>query len=326
MGTQLPQTRTFIENLKMNVRLKLGSNEPKACDKKEQKVEMDKLEETQNTKSDKEIGNAVPSDNVIDQSKEESSSTLNQSDREHIDETEAEVKSASNENKRRDCDIDKERDGEHNEDVPPAGLRDETRKTVNPSDLEKAEHSEKASDTIPENKNTGEVIESKSSDKVKDSDSSVTCDSKINSKLDAEALSASLSSSRCLLKRNRDDLDSDNDSDSDEDEPDSKKTNTGEVTPKSVSKLKSTELIASLSSSKSLLKRGIEKVDQASQDETVDAPESKKSNLSQPHEGVMSKNVESSLEFGEKDSDKCSRDEELIVPSVVEEKIVHKSL
>merc|ERR1711915_196525 len=251
--TQLPQTRTFIENLKMNVRLKLGSNEPKACDKKDQKVEMEKIEDTQNPKSDKEIGNAVPSGKVIDQSKEESSSTLYQSDREHNDETEAEVKSASNEIKRRDCEIDKESDGEHNEEnVPPAGLRDETRKTVDPSDLEKAEHSEKASDTIPENKNTEEVIESKSSDKVKDSDSSVTCDSKINSKLDAEALSASLSSSRCLLKRNRDDLDSDSDSDSDEDEPDSKKTNTGEVTPKSV--------IASLSSSKSLLKRGIEKV------------------------------------------------------------------
>merc|ERR1711915_916257 len=203
--TQLPQTRTFIENLKMNVRLKLGSNEPKACDKKDQKVEMDKIEETQNTKSDKEIGNAVPSGNVIDQSKEESSSTLNQSDREHNDETEAEVKNASNENKRRDCEIDKESDCEHNVDVPPAGLRVETHKTVDSSDLEKAEHSEKASDTIPENKNTEEVIESKSSDKVKDSDSSVTCDSKINSKLDAEALSASLSSSRCLLKRNRDD-------------------------------------------------------------------------------------------------------------------------
>jgi len=305
----------------MNVRLKLGSNEPKACDQKDQKVEMDKVEDTQSTNSDKEIGHVVPCGNGTEQSKEESTSV--KSDKEHNNETEAEVKSVSNENKSRDCDTGKESDGEHNENVPTAGLSSEILNAVNPSDLEKAEHSEKASDKNPENKNTQEDKESKSSDKVNNSDSNVNCDSRINSKLDAEALSASLSSSRCLLKRNRDDLDSDNDSDSDEDEPDSKKTNTGEVTPKSVSKLKSTELIASLSSSKSLLKRGIEKVEQASQDETVDAPESKKSNLSQPHEGVTSKNVESAVKSNEKDSDKCSRDEESIVASVVEEKIVH---
>jgi len=104
----------------------------------------------------------------------------------------------------------------------------------------------------------------------------------IASKLDADALSASLSSSRCLLKRNRDDLDSDEDSDEGEEEPYSKKSHIGEVTPKLVSKLKSTELLASMSSSnKCVLKRGIEKVDKASSEELTDAPESKKSNLSQ---------------------------------------------
>jgi len=104
--------------------------------------------------------------------------------------------------------------------------------------------------------------------------------SEVVSKLNADALSASLSSSRCILKRNRDDLDSDDDSEEEEEEPFSKKSHIGEVTPKHVSKLKSMELLASMSSSnKSLLKRGIEKVDKA--EESADAPESKKSNLSQ---------------------------------------------
>ena len=61
----------------MNVRLKLGSNEPKACDQKDQKVEMDKVEDTQSTNSDKEIGHVVPCGNGTEQSKEESTSVKN---------------------------------------------------------------------------------------------------------------------------------------------------------------------------------------------------------------------------------------------------------
>ena len=98
-----------------------------------------------------------------------------------------------------------------------------------------------------------------------------------NSKLeDAAALSASLSSSRCLLKRAREQAGRDSEGE-EEEEPDSKKSNVGTEPVQSVpSKLTNTELLASLSSSKSILKRGIEKVESGS-----DAPDSKKSNLSQ---------------------------------------------
>ena len=103
------------------------------------------------------------------------------------------------------------------------------------------------------------------------------------SKLEAEALSASLSSSRCLLKRNREDLESDSDDDDKEEEPDSKKSHKAvqdeeqkkekseekdeeEDSPVvvSASKLSSSELVASMSSSKSVLKRGIEQVEHTS--------------------------------------------------------------
>jgi len=98
-----------------------------------------------------------------------------------------------------------------------------------------------------------------------------------NSKLeDAAALSASLSSSRCLLKRAREQAGRDSEGE-EEEEPDSKKSHVGTEPVQSVpSKLSNTELLASLSSSKSILKRGIEKVESGS-----DAPDSKKSNLSQ---------------------------------------------
>merc|ERR1712179_508331 len=107
----------------------------------------------------------------------------------------------------------------------------------------------------------------------------------------------------------RDDLDSDDDSEEEEEEPYSKKSHIGEVTPKFVSKLKSTELLASMSSSnKCVLKRGIEKVDKASAEELTDAPESKKSNLSQtpkPEASSSSSNsankVETDLETERKD-------------------------
>jgi len=123
------------------------------------------------------------------------------------------------------------------------------------------------------------------------------------SKLEADALSASLSSSRCLLKRNRGDRDTDSDSDDKHEEPDSKKSNTAqrkeeedggedgetedekvgedlkesESTPAPVvvskSKLSSAELLASMSSSKSVLKRGIEQVEDASSRDNEEAPE-----------------------------------------------------
>ena len=111
-------------------------------------------------------------------------------------------------------------------------------------------------------------------------------DTRCVSKLEAEALSASLSSSRCLLKRNREDLDTDSDNDDKEEEPDSKKSHKAvekeedkdeaeevaeeeSVTPVvvSASKLSSSELAASMSSSKSVLKRGFEQVDHCKEPE-----------------------------------------------------------
>jgi len=143
------------------------------------------------------------------------------------------------------------------------------------------------------------------------------------SKLEAEALSASLSSSRCLLKRNREDLESDSDNDDKEEEPDSKKSHkaveeekdgekedkageedeaeeeeTGEegVTPVvvSASKLSSSELVASMSSSKSVLKRGFEQVEHCKEPEvkvkksliTETSPLSKESPKSPQNEEV----------------------------------------
>jgi len=116
------------------------------------------------------------------------------------------------------------------------------------------------------------------------------------SKLEADALSASLSSSRCLLKRNRGDRDTDSDSDDNHEEPDSKKSHTAQRKDEeeeeedgeglkersesttvpvvvSKSKLSSSELMASMSSSKSVLKRGIEQVEDASSKDNEEAPE-----------------------------------------------------
>merc|ERR1711936_469120 len=162
---------------------------------------------------------------------------------------------------------------------------------------------------LPNSDEIKENLENKKESDEKKEDEEESEKSVISSKLDADALSASLSSSRCLLKRNRDDLDSDDDSEEEEEEPYSKKSHIGEVTPKFVSKLKSTELLASMSSSnKCVLKRGIEKVDKASAEELTDAPESKKSNLSQtpkPEASSSSSNstnkVETDLETKRKD-------------------------
>ena len=118
----------------------------------------------------------------------------------------------------------------------------------------KSENFEKNKEEIPS-----------SSDKNVDEEFSV-------SKLNADALSASSSSSKCLLKGNRDDLDPDIDSG-------------GEGTSKHGSKLKSSELLASMSSSKCLLKRCIEKVveSETNTEEEADASESKKTNCAEDH-------------------------------------------
>ena len=142
-------------------------------------------------------------------------------------------------------------------------------------------------------------------------DESETSEEQVESKLKAEALSASLSSSRCLLKRNRDDLDTDSDKDSQDEEPDCKKshktiTDKGDdakeeetkVSEKELdckevdnkkaspivvekSKLSKEELIASMSSSKSVLKRGIDQVDDSDNDnvDNILPSDVKKSNI-----------------------------------------------
>merc|ERR1711936_1427188 len=273
----LSQLRTSDFFTKMNVRLKLANKEQNTCS--------NKMKESSNDQ---------------EKSEDESNDEVNKS----RDETEEETE---------------ETNGDLNVEGPACKDLDEDDKDLETNSNEKPNSlsEEKVSSVVnsSENKNSDEIVEETKSlgaetteqldikdkdeqknkgedhDKTKDKgkeeelSSSNDADDKksnsTNSKLDAEALSASLSSSRCLLKRNRDDLDSDSDSDGDEEEPDSKKSHVVEVTPKLVSKLKSSELLASMSSSKSLLKRGIEKVDKANTDEKTDAPESKKSNLAQ---------------------------------------------
>ena len=147
----------------------------------------------------------------------------------------------------------------------------------------------KDNDETPETKGTSELSSETEGPAVKEdsgeADREDESDEKTKSasKLEAEALSASLSSSRCLLKRNREDLESDSDDDDKEEEPDSKKSHKAvqdeeqkkekseekdeeEASPVvvSASKLSSSELVASMSSSKSVLKRGIEQVEHTS--------------------------------------------------------------
>ena len=147
----------------------------------------------------------------------------------------------------------------------------------------------KDNNETPETKGTSELSSETEGPAVKEdsgeADREDESDEKTKSasKLEAEALSASLSSSRCLLKRNREDLESDSDDDDKEEEPDSKKSHKAvqdeeqkkekseekdeeEASPVvvSASKLSSSELVASMSSSKSVLKRGIEQVEHTS--------------------------------------------------------------
>ena len=156
----------------------------------------------------------------------------------------------------------------------------------------------KDSNETPETKGTSELSSETEGPAVKEdsgeADREDESDEKTKSasKLEAEALSASLSSSRCLLKRNREDLESDSDDDDKEEEPDSKKSHKAvqdeeqkkekseekdeeEASPVvvSASKLSSSELVASMSSSKSVLKRGIEQVEDTSCRDNEEAPE-----------------------------------------------------
>jgi len=137
------------------------------------------------------------------------------------------------------------------------------------------------------------------SDADRETEYKVNDDTSVESKLDAAALSASLSSSRCLLKRNRDDLDVDSDGDNKE-EPECKKSHTaaaiksgdkeekpeekdteenGSAPPVVVEKslLSKAELVASMSSSKSVLKRSIDQVTESAEGSA--APDVKKSNI-----------------------------------------------
>ena len=168
----------------------------------------------------------------------------------------------------------------------------------NPDNKDPAESSDKEEDKDVTNEVKDTVTVGDEEEKVKDKEPKE--DKSVESKLDAEALSASLSSSRCLLKRNRDDLDVDSDGDNQE-EPDCKKSHTAAAVktakkeeqsedegaaeekdtgaPVVVEKslLPLAELVASLSSSKSVLKRSIDQVTESAEGSA--APEVKKSNI-----------------------------------------------
>lgn len=295
----------------MNMRLKLPNKDQKSC--------TNKMPESPETASDTEEGEESLSKRIEEtsdhenKSLEESSTVETQelgdgkeSERGHAksDGHEPTSTTTHSDNSKADKEAnDDEKDNNSKETAPSEEKSDdESTKTIVPEKEVKTpepdeKHIESTESDLPniDNKETHE--NEKESDKnEEDGDEK----SNISSKLDADALSASLSSSRCLLKRNRDDLDSGDDSEEEEEEPYSKKSHIGEVTPKFVSKLKSTELLASMSSSnKSVLKRGIEKVDKASAEELTDAPESKKSNLTQtpkPEASSSSSNLSKEVE------------------------------
>jgi len=154
------------------------------------------------------------------------------------------------------------------------------------------EKEEEVKEDISNKDHVSDADDREKEDKVND-------DTSVGSKLDAAALSASLSSSRCLLKRNRDDLDVDSDGDNKE-EPECKKSHTaaaiksgdkekkseekdteenGSALPVVVEKslLSKAELVASMSSSKSVLKRSIDQVTESAEGSA--APDVKKSNI-----------------------------------------------
>lgn len=278
----------------MNVRLKLASKEQKSCTSK-------MAENSSEAEADRVVDEAEAGDLTVEDDTEEVSTTADVGKTETEEENNEEA-TTSNEHS--------ESESEDSSDKKDEGVEPTISSPSNKKDNEHKENASKGLKNVNDPKPDKEQTENKS-DEMKSkklekagedttsssSDESAHDDEKSNtvSKLDADALSASLSSSKCLLKRNRDDLDSDDDDSGEEvEEPFSKKSHIGEVTPKHVSKLKSTELLASMSSSKSLLKRGIEKVDKANVEEATDAPESKKSNLAQtpkPDEEESPENV-----------------------------------
>eukprot|EP00092_Neocalanus_flemingeri_P105197 GFUD01134788.1.p1 GENE.GFUD01134788.1~~GFUD01134788.1.p1 ORF type:complete len:368 (+),score=131.28 GFUD01134788.1:57-1160(+) len=251
----------------MNVRLKLANKEQKTCSSKMPGDASDQ---------DGRKEEVVPEDKEEDKTPTEAIGVVNVGNlKSNLDGDKHEHKDSLNEKKEEElgCNptlTDQRNNNKHAE--------DEEHSEVDEQHSTSAEVSKSEEIVTKDKKEKVDLVDLTSS-----SDESDHEQSNIASKLEAEALSASLSSSKCFLKRNRDDLDSDDeDSEGEKEEPECKKSNLVEITPKLVSKLKSSELLASMSSSKSLLKRGIEKVDKDSKEEkTEEAPESKKSNLAQ---------------------------------------------
>eukprot|EP00092_Neocalanus_flemingeri_P039606 GFUD01043131.1.p1 GENE.GFUD01043131.1~~GFUD01043131.1.p1 ORF type:complete len:367 (+),score=138.56 GFUD01043131.1:58-1158(+) len=250
----------------MNVRLKLANKEQKTCSSKMPGDASDQ---------DGRKEEVVPEDKEEDKTPTEAIGVVNVENlKSNLDGDKHEHKDSLNEKKEEELGCN-------------STLTEQRNNNKHAEDEEHSEVDEQQS-TSPEVSKSEENVSKDKKEKVdlvdltSSSDESDHEQSNIASKLEAEALSASLSSSKCFLKRNRDDLDSDDeDSEGEKEEPECKKSNLVEITPKLVSKLKSSELLASMSSSKSLLKRGIEKVDKASKEEKIEAPESKKSNLAQ---------------------------------------------
>jgi len=267
------------------VRLKLANKEQKTCTNK-------MAENSSESEADRVVEEAGAEDLTLEDDAEVSSGEVDVGKTETDPDPEEEKDEAS---------TSEHSESESDEDSTDEKKQELVSKISSPTKKKSIEHKESASEGLNKVKEhkTDEEQKQLQSDEIKSkpldkdnkdspsssSDESAHDDEKsdIVSKLDADALSASLSSSKCLLKRNRDDLDTDDDdSGEEEEEPFSKKSHIREeITPKHVSKLKSSELLASMSSSKSLLKRGIEKVDKANTEEATDAPESKKSNLAQ---------------------------------------------
>jgi len=289
----------------MNVRLKLASKEQKSCTSKmaENSSEAEADRVVDEAEADRVVDEAEAGDLTVEDDTEEVSASVGKKET-VAEEENNEESTTNNEHSVSESEDSSDKKGE--------GVV--SRETNSLNNKKANEHKENASEELKnvvdvpnpdkeQKENKSDEMKSKKLEKASEdstsssSDESAHDDEKSNtvSKLDADALSASLSSSKCLLKRNRDDLDSDDDDSGEEvEEPFSKKSHIGEVTPKHVSKLKSTELLASMSSSKSLLKRGIEKVDKANIEEATDAPESKKSNLAQtpkPDEEESPENV-----------------------------------
>eukprot|EP00091_Calanus_sinicus_P010917 TRINITY_DN2499_c0_g3_i4.p1 TRINITY_DN2499_c0_g3~~TRINITY_DN2499_c0_g3_i4.p1 ORF type:complete len:380 (+),score=137.16 TRINITY_DN2499_c0_g3_i4:507-1646(+) len=305
----------------MNVRLKLANKEQKMCSNK-------MAENPSESEADRTVDEAGADLPVENQTEKDSNTTTEEDETETVPEggNDKEATTPSEHSKRESEDSTEEKDDDavSAESSPKQNTVDEPKVNAseglpNVNDSKTDEEKQKESDESKGKHLNKEDSPGPSYKSSHDDEKTI-----IVSKLDADALSASLSSSKCLLKRNRDDLDSDDDDSGEEaEEPFSKKSHIGEVTPKHVSKLKSTELLASMSSSKSLLKRGIEKVDKANIEEATDAPESKKSNLAQtpkPEKDESSETVEDNNDL------KHSKDIETPEENTLEVRIAPKTL